>query len=284
MVSLFPKFQTNIMISSDVIYIFTNDYVNVYGQGPQLFDEATNVKWGMPAIQAFREVGKIVCVNAMWQSSRAGEIGRRARDRTSWSAGSLVRVLTDELLRRCDAVDCDAMDCAAPIFICSAVFWNNLSERGFQYLTLTERVDLTMVSKWWGTERPLFLVVRKTLALMRRLVFAKISGEIMRRAGLKLELQYAIAGFSMNVLQTLSLTKMVQTMDCSSQRSVAVSLQPLIFNMPKATALAVLLVGAAHALDYDAERALRIVIEGLHGNQMMKEIDNVVKAIFLWSC
>ena len=223
-----------------------------------MFDEAINAKWGMPAIHARREAGLIVCVNAMWQSSRAGAIGRRARDRTSWSADSLVLVLTDELLQRCDAVDFAALNGSASAGAL-AVFWSNLSETGVQYLTFTERVDLTMVSKWWGTSRPTFLAVRKTVALMRRLVFAQVSGEIMSKAGLKLELMYAIAGFPMQTLHTLSLKKMIETMDTRNENPAA-QLPPRIFKRPVATALAVLLVGVALGLDPDGERALRMLI------------------------
>ena len=229
-----------------------------------MFDKATNEKWGMPAIRG----DTVVCVNAMWQSSRSGEIGFRARDRSSWNPGSLVQVLTDELLQRCVVVDAAALFINGP----SELLCNSLMESS--HLKITERVNLTMVSKRWGTLNPPFLAVRKTVALLRRLVFAKVAGEMMGTACLKVELRYSVAGHCMKQIHKISLEKILESPPAIQQR-------PLLH--PRATALALLLIGAAEALDYDAERSLRMLVVGTYGDVMMQEIDRLVGVITTWS-
>ena len=59
---------------------------------------ATNPRWGMAAIQA----ADPVCVNGMWQTS-ANSAGPHARSKEAWAPGSLVRVLVETTLARCQS-------------------------------------------------------------------------------------------------------------------------------------------------------------------------------------
>jgi hypothetical protein len=134
---------------------------------------------------------------------------------------------------------------------------------------VAERSDLVQICKIVGQMWPEEFVVRKSIVLLKRLAFARSSGEMMDTAGIEVVQKYDIAGH---------LTKLVDEIRIEV---IAENPAPVIFDNRRAAALALLIIAASLALDYDAERALRAIVRRGEGANRVY-VNSIMRKLMVW--
>ena len=211
-------------------------------------------------------VHNVVCVNALWQSS-ALDGGPAARNKEAWKKGSLVRVLVDETLKKCWSKVAETKR--------AKTLWEAVLEHALKpamtYLTAAELVDCTKVCRTFGASLPAAFLARKSVVLLKRLVFTSCADEMMSIAGLTVVEKYCVAGYTMSQIDKLSMEKMMTI------------IAPSLFTNRRVTSLALCLHGAALALDYQGERALRGTIAGIEGPIRMQSVHSMMAKVAMWA-
>ena len=188
----------------------------------------------------------------MWQSS-AVDGGVEARDERTWAPNSLVRVLVDQTLRRCQEVSSKAEKQRKKLEI---VFQSS-------YYTLEERIALTKVSCDIAKQWPECVLISKQRVLLKRLVWAPCVGEVMQLAGMKISISWSLRGNAMESIENMKAENMLRAPHPSMMTTDRSCL-----------AFALFLSVAGLALDDASETAFRGLIQGQaykHGCQQHME-------------
>ena len=198
----------------------------------------------------------------MWQTSAVKE-GPPARHRKAWGKNSLVQVLVDRTLALVSLKE------TSPQTTTDARF---LAFKTREHFTPEEQAVLLQVSKRVGELWPDALLARTALLLMKRLVFARSSEEVMDLVGLDVCQKYSVAGHCLKLLNAINLETVIRH-PCSQR----------MLQQRTIVAFGVLLAGTALALDYDADRALRGLILGKVGKDAMGGIKEQIMAWYALS-
>lgn len=218
---------------------------------------AKNPKWGLGAIVS----PPTICVNALWQTSKH-DFGPGARNKSSWKRGSLVLALANHTKTLC--ANCD-IAVRPRIMEWFGVWLTNVA--AFFDEELLVRVLQTNSEP--GTVLCAQLEALKARVTMRRLIFAKVSHQMMMLAGVEEIEMHNIGGFASKELRRISVKALIDDPP------------PSQFSNKRVVALALLKHASSLALDYSAERALVGVING-SGVESQSSIDAMLAQITTW--
>ena len=209
----------------------------------------------------------VVCVNAMWQTSKVVN-GPQQRSRGAWHASSLVMALVDATLERVHRLEnmSESENMSEPVVSWFGVALGASSFRSC--FTDAEKGQIVLLSASVASAWPDVMLARRTILLLKQLVFARSAGEMLDRAGVDVVRKHAVAGYAMKMLNDISVG------------AVLAAPLPMIFDNRTAAALGVMVCAASMALDYDAERALRGVIRG--HTDGWHDIQEVSRAMVAW--
>ena len=128
------------------------------------------------------------------------------------------------------------------------------------------------VNKTWGEAWPEITIACKTIVLGRRLAFARSSGEIMDVLGYDVATKHTVSATALNWFSKDSMAHAVLQAPASVR----------FFQDRKATAGAILLLGAGLALDQDAERALKQFMRASLGRSAWDATTTSLRALLVW--
>ena len=159
----------------------------------------------------------------------------------TWRPTSLIRVLVDQTLQRCQEVSLKAQQRRV---VLEMVFQSS-------YYTLEERVALTNISRDIAKQWPECVLINKQRVLLKRLVWAQCVEEVMQHAGMATSIKWFLRGLAVQRIENMKAEKMLQAPYPSMMTTDRSCL-----------AFAFFLSVAALGLDYDAERAFCGLIQG----------------------
>ena len=219
----------------------------------------------------------ILCINAMWQTSRSTS-GPTARNKEAWERNSLVEALVHESkskyagmvihtrglrIRSMEVV----LNPETPMAITHGI--DN------DFYSHSERIKLSVVCKTLSLQLPLHFGKAKTIKLLRRMVFHKLTGAIVATLALPGEhtrLKYQFAGEAMRFIDNLNLesvyVKDYPSIDPKNARAVAVALAANAANV---------------LLSYAEERAFLAIAKGLVSEQTWSLASEIRMNLMNWS-
>ena len=152
-----------------------------------------------------------------------------------------MRVLVDQTLQRCQEVSLKAQQRRV---VLEMVFQSS-------YYTLEERVALTNISRDIAKQWPECVLINKQRVLLKRLVWAQCVRDVMQHACMETSIRYFMRGHAVQRIENMKAEKMLQAP------------YPSMMTIDRSClAFALFMSVAAMALDYDAERAFRGLIQG----------------------
>ena len=218
-------------------------------------NSASNPRWGLEVILA----SNVICVNAMWQSSKV-DAGPSYRTSAAWHKTSLVRALVDLTQDRAEAMSATATkrNDALQLAVASS------------FLAIYDALSFALASRTIAGKFPVVLEAHTTLLCLKRLVFARVVGDMMDVTGLGIVEKFFVTGHALKFLNDITID------------AVRADPAPWIFKNKTTVAIAIVMVAIPFALDYNADRALRGVISGRVGREQMRLINQAQAKLMSW--
>jgi len=228
---------------------------------------ANNPTWGIATIKT----PPTLCVNGLWQTSKHG-FGANLRNQKSWKKGSLVRALVDRTLMLLERVESgqQQQQLQQPYHYIVPEVFLLLIKHGNEYMESSVRVVMLCVAKVvchkWDDD----LQAQYLRVLMKRMVFSRLSGNLMRCCGLTDPEKFLIAGQACEAVNQITLGA-IQSFPA-----------PPAFSNNNVVALALLKYGARKALSEEGERAVFGVVDGI-GGESASDVDAALAMIVRWT-